>query len=137
VSISLVPRIASAEAKAKCRDKEAWRNFARRITHHPDVQEYLHTREAGLCTHCKQPLHGKTQIHHIDYDHYCSFGIMKTIATPTPKRPNRIRSIPDCKACSLQRRELFDKCMGRLTVVHAGCNAKISRMQPKKKITKK
>jgi hypothetical protein len=128
--LSLVPHTGSAEAKTKCSDKSAWRNFAQRITRHPDVQRYLQTREAGLCTHCKQPLHGKFQIHHIDYDHHCSFGVTKKIAAPTPKRPNRVRSIPDCQACSLQRKELFDECMSRLTVVHAGCNAKISLLQP-------
>jgi hypothetical protein len=128
---SLIPQSASAEAKAKYLDKNAWRNFAQRITHHPDVQEYLHTREAGLCSHCKQPLNESVQIHHIDYDHYCSFGTMKIIATPTRKRLARSRSVPDCKACSQQRRELFDRCMSKLTVVHASCNAEISMLRLK------
>lgn len=126
----LVPRISSAEAKAKHKDIDAWRNFAQRITHHLGVSRYLQAREAGLCSFCKQQLHETVHIHHIDYDHSCSFGVTKTIRTPTAKRPNRVRPIPDCKACSVQRRDLFDGCMAKLTVVHAGCNARIFQLRP-------
>ncbi|GAA4326093.1 hypothetical protein [Flaviaesturariibacter amylovorans] len=118
---SLIPMLPSSEAK-KAYELLPWKLFARRITHNPYVKAYLNKRDGGICSYCQQPTGDSPLIHHISYDHCCTYGIEIGIPKATEKRPNRIRKTPDCESCHLDNSDRFETCMGKLRLVHSICN---------------
>lgn len=127
----LIPRIASADAKRN-HPAEGWTLFARRIQKHPFVKAYLLRRDFNDgCGWCRTAFASpaNVQIHHVDYDHACTFLQVTEISTPTPKRPTRRYRGPDCQTCSNQHRDKFDACMSRLRLTHMMCNAHIEEVR--------
>jgi hypothetical protein len=105
---------------------DAWRNFARRITRNPFAKSHLFDREAGKCALCKRPVGGAFVIHHLDYDHICSFGKTQRVDASTSRRPDKLRTVPDCEACKFECETRFLSCASRLTIVHRVCNMRLS-----------
>lgn len=104
---------------------KGWKNFAHRITHNPFVKKYLFKRDGNKCSWCNRDLTQGCNIHHITYAHYCTYDVSKEIHTPTDKRPNRTRIVPDCESCRKNNEERFLTCMSKLSLVHGPCNQKI------------
>lgn len=121
----LVPKIGYSDAKEKHNGSEAWLNFARRVTRNPFVKAHLSLR-GNKCAHCSWPLNMASVVHHVDYDHACSYPGTVRFSHPTAKRPNRSDKVPDCGNCKLVQEGAFLSCMGRLVLVHKLCNLKIS-----------
>lgn len=125
---SLVPTIGSMEAKRKHEHEvDAWTMFARRAQRHPYVKTFVFERDGGVCRWCSGPIKPwhKSNIHHVDYDHCCTFPGRVEIPVPTEKRPGRRYKGPDCQQCHTSAPEAFSACMSRLVLVHAVCNAVI------------
>ncbi len=120
---SLLPKIGYRDASTKHGGSEAWKNFARRITRNPFVNEYLRHRDGEVCQLCKGNLRVGVVIHHKDYDHVCSFNKTIRLEHPTEKRPNRTNLTPDCESCSRESQGTFMSCMQRVVLLHTGCNA--------------
>jgi hypothetical protein len=90
------------------------------------VKRFLLSRDGNNCSWCEKTF-GETQIvHHICYDHSCSFNKEVIVTRPTLKRPNRTASVPDCETCSLDNFERFNVCMSKLVLVHPICNKIVS-----------
>jgi hypothetical protein len=120
------PQNGYANMRKKYGSSDAWRNFARRITRNLFAKAHLFNREGGQCALCSRPLGEVFVIHHIDYDHTCSFNKTLRIDASTPKRPGKLRTVPDCEACKVECEARFRSCLSRVTVVHKGCNARLS-----------
>ena len=121
----LLPKIGYSDAKAMHNGSEAWLNFARRITKNPFVKQHLALR-GNTCAYCSWPLNASYVVHHIDYDHTCSYPGTVRFLNATAKRPNRSDKAPDCETCKLVQEKAFLSCMVRLALVHKLCNMKIS-----------
>lgn len=122
----LIPAIGYSDASKIYGKSVSWFNYARRITFNPFMMFFLLEREGHSCPWCRKPIESRPVIHHINYLHECRYGKTIFIATPTEKRPKRGREIPDCKTCNISKREFFDSCIDRLTVVHTECNGSIA-----------
>lgn len=124
----LIPSISQKQARERFSEQvEAWRNFAQRITKNPFVKEHLLRRDGNKCAWCNGTLGETVQVHHISYNHACTFQTTIWIDRPTEKRPARTALIPDCKSCKQQDEGRFQHCMNKLVLVHGICNKNISR----------
>jgi hypothetical protein len=123
----LIPIHRMGESKTHFLDRlEAWKNFAQRITKNPFVQQYLLQTDGHHCAWCAKPILGNCTVHHISYHHYCTYHVTKPIGRPTEKRPNRIRTVPDCESCRHECPERFATCTDKLALVHRSCNKEIA-----------
>lgn len=120
----LVPKFGPDEAAELLGDSEHWRNFARRIQHHPYVFRYLKEKQSGRCPVCNLGLEGGMTIHHVSYLNRCLHESVCEISTPTPKRPNKKVKAPPCEGC-----EKLPKCAALLALVHNGCHIKIHTLE--------
>lgn len=132
MNYSIIPELGSKEAGEKRSNKEAWKTFCRRVTKNPFIKEYLRNRENNRCTWCNKtyPPHG-FQVHHIDYDHECRYGVIIEVPNPTEKRPARTTKVADCETCYINNPEYFLECVSRLTTVHQSCNSTIEIVRKK------
>ncbi len=107
-------------------DIEKWRNFAQRITKNPFVKTFLLAQDENTCAWCDRLLKESKVIHHIDYNHYCSYDVVIRISAPTANNPCKTRVVPDCESCRADNNDRFMACMAKLVLVHVSCNKKIS-----------
>lgn len=107
-------------------ERQSWLNFASRVTKNPFMLDFLIRRERSKCSWCENTLYEKKTIHHISYDHFCSFNVIIRENRPTQKRPSRQAKVPDCKSCHDINKDVFIQCANKLTVVHPICNLRIS-----------
>lgn len=127
MNIQIVPTNTRMKAKPPVsQNLEQWRNFAQRITKNPFVKTYLIERDGTICGWCKKELYDLKIVHHISYDHYCSYDKVIRINSPTPTNPFKTRLVPDCKSCMEDTLERFETCMQKLVLVHSICNKHIS-----------
>jgi len=115
----------------KIYEENSWKNFASRITKNPFVKEYLLERDGCNCQWCNKELGLNFVIHHISYDHSCTFDKMIILKRPTEKRPNKESKVPDCKLCMEEDKNRFNECMTKLVLVHSPCNWVISKISGK------
>jgi len=111
---------------------EAWMLFARRMQKNPYMQSFVTQRDSNKCQWCGKRCLKPGQLHHVDYEHVCSFGKTIGISRPTEKRPNATRIVPDCESCSKFNPEWFAGCAARVVLVHGICNAAIDAFTPSK-----
>jgi hypothetical protein len=124
----LIPRMSRHAAKLRyCDDRQRWLSFSVRAGRNPYMAGYLMERDQQCCRWCGNPLFTSVQIHHRDYVWICAFSAVLTFAHPTPARPNKPRTVPDCAACHGECAERFDACACRMACVHPLCNAAIER----------
>ncbi len=122
----LIPTLSSGNAKLFfLRDLNSWRNFAQRITKNPFVKEFLLQRDGHDCAWCKRKLKDTIAVHHVSYEHSCTYNVVKAINTPTLNNPNKTRITPDCENCKKENNQRFMTCMDKLALVHSICNKKI------------
>ena len=123
----IVPDLTSREARENFADNiEAWKNFAQRITKNSYVKYFLRERDGNCCSWCHGKLIKRPIVHHIDYNHCCSFNIVISVPTPTLNDPYKTRIVPDCKSCKEQNKDRFMICMEKLALVHNICNKRIA-----------
>lgn len=124
---SITPTLTRAVAKEKyLNDIESWKNFAQRITKNPFTKIFLLDRDGKKCAWCKKALYEQSIIHHITYEHCCTFSKVIRIASPTENQPNKTRLVPDCQNCKKGNTDTFLACMNKLVLVHNICNKKIA-----------
>lgn len=124
----LIPVLGPVEASALLGDTEHWRNFGRRIQHHPAMLELLRVKQDHRCPVCGCGLEGNLTIHHVSYINRCTTDQVVEIRSPTPKRPNKTVQTPPCMGCDQQV-----KCSSFLALVHDGCHVKIHALEAKLK----
>jgi hypothetical protein len=107
-------------------DIDAWRNFAQRITKNPFVREYLFKRDGNKCSWCEKDFNKQPIIHHLSYDHKCTFNETTVITYSTEKKTFRERKVPNCQKCSQINSIAFNDCMNKLALVHRICNLQIA-----------
>lgn len=122
----LVPVLGPNEAAALLGESEHWRNFARRIQHHPFVFNHLRGVQGHRCPVCGCGLEGNLTIHHVSYINRCRTEDVVIIACPTPKRPNKTIQAPPCEGC-----DQLARCSSFLALVHDGCHVKIHAHEAK------
>jgi len=131
----LVPKIGASQAKTKF-NANNWFLFARRCQRNPFMREMIMQRDLQKpCEWCQRPIL-MTQswcIHHIDYEHECTYGV--TVIEQTTSRYGNARNYngPDCRACSFMHPEKFSACFARLKLVHFRCNQQIELKRLNKK----
>lgn len=109
--------------KIKYENNQKWKNYSQRITCNPYVKQYLIDKYDGICQYCGLPIKDEFVIQHKTYDKECTTDTTIEISHPTPKRPNKIRHVPDCENCYK-----FHECVDdALYPVHKGCNFLISK----------
>lgn len=118
---NLFPQLSSSQARLKY-EREAWLNFGRRITKNPFVKQFLISRDGNCCSWCKKRFIKGTNIHHISYDHSCSFHKTTRISRVTSVGRIRTSIIPDCQSCSIEQPMAFQNCISKLVIVHPVCN---------------
>ena len=107
-------------------DRESWLNYASRITKNEFVIKYLLDRDGKLCSWCHKNMINRPVIHHITYEHKCTFNKIIHFDRPTDKRPNRTSKTPDCETCKNDNFSRFKSCLDKLVLVHGFCNREIS-----------
>jgi hypothetical protein len=123
----ITPTLTRAVAREKyLLDIESWKNFAERITKNPFIKNLLIERDGSKCPWCQKVLYGHFVIHHITYEHSCTYSKVVRVASPTENRPNKTRLVPDCQNCEKENTEGFLGCMNKLVLVHNLCNKKIA-----------
>lgn len=122
----LVPVLGPNEASALLGDTELWRNFGRRIQHHPAMADYLRVKQGHRCPVCECGLEGNLTIHHVSYINRCKTESAINLPTPTPKRPNKTVMAPPCEGC-----DQMSRCATFLALVHDGCHVKIHALESK------
>jgi hypothetical protein len=125
----LIPILGPNEASTLLGDSEQWRNFGRRIQHHPAMHALLREKQNHRCLVCGCGLEGALTIHHVSYINRCKTDQVLSIPTPTPKRPNKSVQAPPCGDC-----ELLSKCSALLALVHDGCHVRIHALEAKLKV---
>lgn len=129
----IVPVLSQRQAKENITvDVEQWKNFAQRITKNPFVKSFLLKRDGNRCGWCKGQFLKQPVIHHINYDHHCSYNVLIQIPAPTLNNPFKTRFVPDCKNCKIGNNDRFMTCMNKLVLVHNFCNKRISDEADKK-----
>jgi hypothetical protein len=124
---TITPTHTRATAKEKYLNEiESWKNFAQRITKNPFIKVYLFERDGEKCAWCQRALYDQPIIHHITYEHYCSYTTVIRVASPTENRPNKTRLVPDCENCKKENTNGFMSCVNKLVLVHSNCNKKIA-----------
>lgn len=103
-----------------------WLNFSSRITKNPFVKEYLLKRDGRYCKWCKKAFIKEPVIHHLDYNHECSFNQNITVSCLKKTGKKGTRNTPNCELCMLENINAFKSCMSRLVLVHDYCNYSIS-----------
>lgn len=125
----LIPETSFRESAEIYRRRPEWKRFASLLPKHPFVRERMVVRDSPSgCAWCSKPFGSNianAQLHHIDYNNFCSYPLTKLIACPTPKRPARTRLLPDCEGCYYDNRSGFDECAARIVLVHGFCNLRI------------
>jgi len=87
---SISPTLTRAVARQKyLNDIEYWKNFAERITKNPFIKIFLLERDGKMCAWCQKALYEQNIIHHITYDHSCTYSKAIRISSPTENRPNK------------------------------------------------
>lgn len=124
----LVPVLGPNEASALLGDSEHWRNFGRRIQHHPQMGKHLQVKQGHRCPVCGCGLEGGLTIHHVSYINRCRTNEVVTIPSPTAKRPNKTIQAPPCEGC-----DQLERCSSFLALVHDGCHVKIHALEAKQK----
>lgn len=126
----LVPKISSYKAK-KNHDPVSWLRFGRRCQKNPYMRKKIRERDCNRCRWCFGLIkeHQEPVLHHVDYDHACSFNRNISTLSPTAKRPNRVFNGPDCQKCEIENPEGFNACIDRLVLVHSYCNFEITKKQ--------
>lgn len=110
------------ESKKEHEANEKWKNFAQRAQKNPFVKAYLMNKYNGICQYCGLPIRKNLQLQHKTYDKECITDSLIRVLSPTPKRPNATRCVPDCEHC-----EQFHECIDdALFPVHAFCNHKMA-----------
>lgn len=102
---------------------DSWKTYTERICKNSFIKMVLHNRQNGLCAVCQSKLNDKAVIHHIDYDHKCTFQD-SGLDWKVPKT----RVQPNCELCFQTHREWCDDCISRLFLVHNNCNYFIDHM---------
>lgn len=92
--------------------EKGWTTFSEQVCKNSFMKEHLRVDQKNICPVCNKPLSRSFVIHHVDYDHTCSFH----------ETGLESRGVPDCERCYSFRREWFDECVSRLRAVHNGCN---------------
>jgi hypothetical protein len=124
---NITPTLTRAVAREKYRnDIESWKNFAQRITKNPFTKTYLFERDGEKCAWCQKPLYGQSIIHHVTYEHCCTYPKVIRVASPTENNPFKTRVVPDCKSCKENNSDRFMACMSKVVLVHNICNKKIA-----------
>lgn len=130
----IIPKVCRKDARAHfSADIEAWKNFAQRITKNSFVREFLLERDGDRCSWCRGKFLRSKVIHHLSYEHFCSYNHQISIPSPTSVNPFRKRLVPDCKSCKADNNERFLACTSRLALVHYFCNKRIAEI-PKSSI---
>jgi DNA-directed RNA polymerase subunit N (RpoN/RPB10) len=105
--------------KRKYENSIEWRRFARRAQRNPHMKRILHELQHGRCKLCCRLLDVKTmQIHHLDYDHTCSYPGEVVLTSQS----GRHRTVPDCASCHAALPDVFAECLRRLALTHQRCN---------------
>ena len=99
--------------EAKYQTSDAWKQFATKICRSLAVKRALHERQAGACASCavdivSPSLEGCT-IHHLSYDHRCTFGGNAT-------------RILDCGPCLSTAPRKAEICLSHLRLLHTACH---------------
>jgi len=94
-----------------------WNNFKNRITKSSFIKQNLKKRQLNICPICSKHLNESIVIHHIDYDRLCDFESCQRQKSPTNKKPNRERKIPNCDTCPS-----MNKCLDKLVLIHNICH---------------
>ena len=126
-------KIISPRKAADCEkdyDRERWLKFARRIKKNPYVQTSLALRDEDECAWCGEKIADGGDVHHISYDHACSFAGTIVVRLQTVQRHARKREVPDCERCRASDQVRFDACLGKLVLVHKLCSIEIAKHQP-------
>lgn len=129
----LIPKLGPGVA-AIIYDPVLWNYFARKCQRNPIMRDFIFARDLkNGCAWCDQGIYKSQRwnIHHKDYDHFCAYGKYIEVHTPSPKRVNRKYKGPDCGSCKNEKPSYFERCAGRLTLVHQPCNhaIEIARMR--------
>ena len=127
-------KIINKQSKHDLKDKYAtnpsgWKIYTNRIQRHPFIQHILMDRYQGVCQFCGKPIVDNLNIHHANYDNVCLYpDRCIRLPSPTEKRPNRTRIVPNCEGC-----QNLDKCTKDLYPVHGICNMVISKIFEKER----
>lgn len=105
---------------------EQWERFAVEVCKNEFMRRFLFLRRRGICSCCCHPLAGDVVVHHVDYDHVCTFGGRKGISRSDYNVTGWVTG-PDCEACLVASRTRFLACANRLRAVHEECNRLISQ----------
>lgn len=99
--------------RAKYQNGAAWRHFTDGICQSVEVKHALHEAQGGRCAACWIDITSRTlddsTIHHVSYDHRCTFG---GNATQTPS----------CGACLITAPCKAQTCLTHLRLVHTTCH---------------
>lgn len=106
-------------------ERQSWLNFSSRITKNLFMLDFLVKRDGIKCSWCGNVMKAKPTIHHISYDHFCSYDKIVKVKRPTEKRPDRQSKVPDCQSCYKTDKQRFLLCAEKLALVHRMCNVKI------------
>jgi hypothetical protein len=125
---SLVPKNTSYKAKQN-HDSVAWLRFGRKCQKNPHMRKTIRERDNNQCRWCLGLIkdHQEPVLHHVDYDHVCTFAGDVCTYSPTAKRPQRMFNGPDCRKCEIENVDGFNACVSRLALVHSYCNFEISK----------
>jgi hypothetical protein len=124
---NIIPKECRSTSRKKfSADIEAWKNFAQRISKNPHVKSFLLERDGNACAWCKGRFITSKVVHHLTYEHCCSYNRTITILSPTSVDSLKKRLVPDCKSCKVENNERFLSCMNKLVLVHSFCNRRIA-----------
>ena len=102
------------DMKIKYEGSKNWFKFSRRIRYNKYVKQTLLERQDYKCAFSGQQLDTDNSfIFHVDYDCICTNSREIKIPAPTPKRPDKKRTLADCEHCDSP-----EKCFSKLLAVH-------------------
>ena len=84
-------------------------------------------RLKGKCWFCHKEIDGDFVLNHLIYNYTCNYADIIKVPNPTPKRPTKMRKVPDCEKCFSKSPQTFYTCELRLVPVHEGCHFLIHR----------
>ena len=110
----------------KYKQDTGWKKYKSKITKNIFVKRYLYAVDGSTCPFCHREFKSEPIIHHLDYDHTCTFEKIIELDTSTIKRPNKMTTVPDCESCHNDNNSIFLECMNKLMIVHSYCNKRIN-----------
>ena len=108
---------------AKYSSNDGWEIYTNRICQNSFMKEHLKAVQNSICPVCNCRLEKNAVIHHVDYDHSCTF-----CNSGLEWRKPKMRVQPNCELCFNDHREWFDICASYLQLLHNHCHFYIDRL---------